>query len=447
MLFSWDEYDRLRKVPKNVSDYLGNNSFEQYIGCPYSDIPDPFGKDESYAAHFEKEFMESLKKFGIEMEYRYQAKEYRSGRYAEYVIFALKNRGKIYDILDRHRTQEGSEEEREQYYPVSIFCPHCHKDFTKITSLSEDCTKAHYVCECGHEGDFDFTKDFNCKLQWKVDWPMRWMVEGVDFEPGGKDHASKNGSYDTAKDISREVFGGLDVTGYVLAKFTVLASVGLVQCLIIAAGALVFIDFPFVSPVGGALALFLSIYLVNLSVTAMGLLISAVLKNAGSAILPVLVVIVMQVVFSDCVIPIDGAARVLCYITSTMWGVALLGRACDLNSYYPVQGQTYNEIYSYEPILCVCVLAAIKNRDSYGYQIVKDIKPCVEISESTLYPILRRLENAELLTVRSVEHSGRLRKYYHITPAGLERIRVFQEEWKEILSIYQFITREDDSHE
>ena len=98
-------------------------------------------------------------------------------------------------------------------------------------------------------------------------------------------------------------------------------------------------------------------------------------------------------------------------------------------------------------LLEVCVLAAIKNRDSYGYQIVKDIKPCVQISESTLYPILRRLEAAELLTVRSVEHSGRLRKYYHITPAGLERIRAFQEEWKEILAIYQFITREDDSNE
>lgn len=98
-------------------------------------------------------------------------------------------------------------------------------------------------------------------------------------------------------------------------------------------------------------------------------------------------------------------------------------------------------------LLEVCVLAAIKNRDSYGYQIVKDIKPCVEISESTLYPILRRLEAAELLTVRSVEHSGRLRKYYHITPAGLERIQAFQEEWKEILAIYQFITREDDSNE
>ena len=207
LLFSWDEYDRLRKVPKNVTEYLGNNSFEKYIGYPYADIPDPFGTDESYAAHFEKEFAESLKKFGINMEFHYQAKEYRSGRYAEHIIFALKNRGKIFDILDSHRTQDAAEGERENYYPVSIFCPHCHKDSTKIVSLSEDCTKAHYVCECGHEGDFDFTKDFNCKLQWKVDWPMRWLAEGVDFEPGGKDHASKNGSYDTAKDVSREVFG------------------------------------------------------------------------------------------------------------------------------------------------------------------------------------------------------------------------------------------------
>ncbi len=207
LLFSWDEFDRLRKVPKNVSDYLGNNSFEQYIGCPYADIPDPFGQDESYAAHFEKEFMASLKKFGISMEFHYQAKEYRSGRYAEHILLALQKRKEIFDILDRHRTQDATEEERENYYPVSIFCPHCHKDSTKIVSLSEDCTRAHYVCECGHEADFDFTKDFNCKLQWKVDWPMRWLAEGVDFEPGGKDHASKNGSYDTAKDISREIFG------------------------------------------------------------------------------------------------------------------------------------------------------------------------------------------------------------------------------------------------
>lgn len=94
-------------------------------------------------------------------------------------------------------------------------------------------------------------------------------------------------------------------------------------------------------------------------------------------------------------------------------------------------------------LLDVCVLAAIKNEDSYGYQIIKDMKPYVEISESTLYPILRRLEVSEQLTVRSVEHSGRLRKYYRITPAGIERINAFRTEWDEILSIYKFVTRED----
>ena len=92
-------------------------------------------------------------------------------------------------------------------------------------------------------------------------------------------------------------------------------------------------------------------------------------------------------------------------------------------------------------LLDICVLAAIKDEDSYGYRIIKDMKPYVEISESTLYPILRRLESAKLLTVRSVEHNGRLRKYYHITPAGLKRISEFQNEWSEVMSIYQFILR------
>lgn len=94
-------------------------------------------------------------------------------------------------------------------------------------------------------------------------------------------------------------------------------------------------------------------------------------------------------------------------------------------------------------LLDVCVLAAIKNEDSYGYQIIKDMKPYVELAESTLYPILRRLESAELLTVRSAEYNGRLRKYYHITPLGRKRIEDFKEEWNEILSIYKFIVREE----
>ncbi len=98
-------------------------------------------------------------------------------------------------------------------------------------------------------------------------------------------------------------------------------------------------------------------------------------------------------------------------------------------------------------LLDICVLAAIKNKDSYGYQIIKDIKPYMEISESTLYPILRRLEEANLLSVRTAEHNGRLRKYYHITKDGLKRIKDFKEEWNEILSIYRFITMEDKNDE
>lgn len=94
-------------------------------------------------------------------------------------------------------------------------------------------------------------------------------------------------------------------------------------------------------------------------------------------------------------------------------------------------------------LLDICVLAAIKDEESYGYQIVKDMKPYVDISESTLYPILRRLENAELLTVRSAEHNGRLRKYYRITDAGLSRIQAFKEEWREVMSIYSFVTKGD----
>ncbi|MBO4695840.1 MAG: PadR family transcriptional regulator [Lachnospiraceae bacterium] len=98
-------------------------------------------------------------------------------------------------------------------------------------------------------------------------------------------------------------------------------------------------------------------------------------------------------------------------------------------------------------LLDVCVLAAIKDEDSYGYKIIKDMSPYIELSESTLYTILKRLEMADMLTVRSAEHGGRLRKYYHITDVGLRRIEEFKEEWKEIMSIYQFVTKEDHGNE
>ena len=98
-------------------------------------------------------------------------------------------------------------------------------------------------------------------------------------------------------------------------------------------------------------------------------------------------------------------------------------------------------------MLDACVLAAIKNEESYGYKIIKDMKPYVELSESTLYTILKRLELAEMLTVRSCEHGGRLRKYYHITDMGLSRIEEFKREWHEVMQMYRFVTREGEENE
>ena len=98
-------------------------------------------------------------------------------------------------------------------------------------------------------------------------------------------------------------------------------------------------------------------------------------------------------------------------------------------------------------LLDICVLAAIKDEESYGYKIIKDMKPYIEMSESTLYTILKRLESAELLTVRSAEHCGRLRKYYKITQAGLSRIEDFKKDWKEVIAIYRFVTKEDGENE
>ena len=143
LLFSWDEYDRLRKVPVNVAKV--RDDMEQYIGYPYVDVPNPMGGDAAtYAEYFEREFEGAVKRFGIDMDYRYQGAMNRSGKYAEHVIHALKKRGEIFDILDSFRTQDAQEGEREAYYPVSIYCPHCHRDTTKITHLSDDCTVPEY---------------------------------------------------------------------------------------------------------------------------------------------------------------------------------------------------------------------------------------------------------------------------------------------------------------
>ena len=206
LLFSWDEFDRLRKVPSNIAKIT--EGFEKYIGMPYAMIPDPRGERSSYAEYNEKEFETALDEMGIYPDTRYQAKEYTSGRYADKIILALKRRFDIYDILMRYKTQESDEGERNAYYPVNVYCDVCGKDETEVLSVSDDGEELTFRCKrCGCQKTVKVREYNNIKLVWKVDWPMRWGAEGVDFEPGGRDHAAESGSYVVACDIAREIFG------------------------------------------------------------------------------------------------------------------------------------------------------------------------------------------------------------------------------------------------
>ncbi len=206
LLFSWDEFDRLRKVPSNIAKIDPN--FEQYLGMPYAMIPDPYKCFNSYAEYNEKEFENSLDELDIHPDYRYQAKQYTSGRYADGIIFALKKRKEIYDILMSFKTQDATEDDRDNYYPLNVYCDDCKKDFTEVLSVSDDCEEITFRCKlCGAVKTVKVREYNLIKLVWKVDWPMRWGVEGVDFEPGGIDHAASSGSYVVASAIAREILG------------------------------------------------------------------------------------------------------------------------------------------------------------------------------------------------------------------------------------------------
>lgn len=206
LMLSWDDFDRLRKVPKNIAAIDPN--FDKYLGMPYCKIPDPNGKCESFAEYYEKEYEKSLEELGIDIEYRYQGKEYLSGRYVDGIIKSMHARKEIYDILMKYKTQDGDEGERENYYPISVYCSTCMKDYTEVLSYNQENEEITYRCKvCGKTETVSLREYHNVKLMWKIDWPMRWGAEGVDFEPGGIDHAAASGSYVVAKEIAKEIFG------------------------------------------------------------------------------------------------------------------------------------------------------------------------------------------------------------------------------------------------
>lgn len=187
-IFSWDNYDGLRKVPADQ-----NQEFTKYVKCPLDDIPDPEGCHASWAKHFQQPFVDALDALGIEVEHLYQADNYKSGKYATAMISAVQKRKEIYDIIMSFKTQDESATDRDAYYPVQVYCPQCHKHTTTVTGDSEDGAVLDYQCKCGYQGRIDLRSEHNAKLVWKVDWPMRWVHEGVNFEPGGKDHSTEGG--------------------------------------------------------------------------------------------------------------------------------------------------------------------------------------------------------------------------------------------------------------
>ena len=205
-LLSWDDFDRLRKVPSNVAAIT--EGFEENIGKPYTFIKDPYGTDTSYAHHFEHEFEESLKKMGINVDIRRQTDYYTSGKYTEQVKHALSKRKEIYDIVMSFKTQDANDEDRENFYPISVYCDKSQKDNTKVTAYNEETGELEFYCEdCKTTHTVNINTYHLVKLMWKADWAMRWMYEGVDFEPGGIDHASVGGSYEVSTVIAREIFG------------------------------------------------------------------------------------------------------------------------------------------------------------------------------------------------------------------------------------------------
>ncbi len=199
-IYSWDNFDTFRKVPKNVPS---PEEFAPYLRRPIARIPDPWGNSDSYAQGRIQLFEEELKKVGIYPEYRYQETLYAKGTYAESIKKALEHRDEIKAILDKYR----SEPLNEDWLPTSVYCSKCQKDTTEYEKYLGGYDYRYKCSSCGNEETLDLKTSPNIKLAWRTDWPMRWEFEKVDFEPGGKDHSSQGGSYDTAKEISQRVWG------------------------------------------------------------------------------------------------------------------------------------------------------------------------------------------------------------------------------------------------
>lgn len=198
-IYSWDDFDTFRKVPVNLPQ---QDMLKTQLRKPIVRVPDPFEKEASYARSNEVAFEKDLTRVGIHPEYIYQAQKYSGGVYAESIRFALEHRAKIVEILNRFRTEPLPED----WMPTSIYCEACERDEMEYESYEGEWGYAYRCALCKHEATTDIRTTKNLKLLWRIDWPMRWAFEKVDFEPGGKDHSSQGGSFDTGKQLVKELW-------------------------------------------------------------------------------------------------------------------------------------------------------------------------------------------------------------------------------------------------
>jgi lysyl-tRNA synthetase class 1 len=199
-IYSWDDFDTFRKVPANLPQA---EMMKGYLRQPISRIPDPFGTARSYAAHNIETFQRALEPVGIKPEYLYQEQRYGQALYAAQIRQALEHTPTIRAILDEFR----SEPLAADWLPTAIYCERCNRDEMEFERYDGEWAYSYECKSCGHGATTDIRTTRNLKLNWRTDWPMRWAYEKVDFEPGGKDHSSDGGSFDTGKKISKAVWG------------------------------------------------------------------------------------------------------------------------------------------------------------------------------------------------------------------------------------------------
>lgn len=191
-----DDHDPLRKVPFPLPE-----SYDKYLGMPYSNIPCPEGCCSSFVEHFEKPFLGVLDDYGIDIELKSGFEMYKEGVYNEYIRTALEKAPEIREIFNQYRREPLADD----WLPYNPICEECGRVNTTFAyDFDGDIVK--YRCDCGHEGEMDI-KTGNGKLTWRVEWAARWKIFGTTCEPFGKDHAASGGSYDVSSIISKEIFG------------------------------------------------------------------------------------------------------------------------------------------------------------------------------------------------------------------------------------------------